>query len=239
MQVSPDEIVYAQIGPVDLNATLVYTWLVMLVLVVVALLASRSIRAEAGPSRWQLLLEIVVIQMRRQIRGASHGDPDPYLPFVGTLFLFIALSALIGTIPGVVAPTASINTTAALALSVFVAVPVYGVAQSGVRGYLRHFIEPTPFMLPFHLISEVSRTLALAVRLFGNMLSTWLIVAILVSVVPFVFPVILELFGLLIGFIQAYVFAILAMVYISSGLRAHEEETEKAKEQRRTRRVEG
>lgn len=227
MQISPDQTVYWQWGPFTLNATIVFTWVVMVVLVITASLVTRRLGTGARVSRWQLFLEILVFQIRQQIRDAAQEDPDPYLPFIGTLFLFIAFSSLLSIVPGVPPPTASLNTAAALAVAVFFAVPIYGIARSGARVYLRHFVQPTPFMLPFHVLSELSRTLALAVRLFGNIMSGSLIVAVLITVVPFVFPALLEAFGLLIGFIQAYVFAVLSLVYIAAATRSRRAQEEK------------
>lgn len=235
MEISPDQIVLWQIGPLALTANLAFTWLVMAVLVAGSAMATRNLTFGPEASRWQLFLEIVVLQIREQIRDAAQDDPDPYLPFIGTLFLFIAASSVLGMIPGVIPPTASIYTTGALAVAVFVAVPAYGVARTGLGGYLRHYVRPSPFMLPFHVISEFSRTLALAVRLFGNIMSGTLIVGILVSVVPFVFPVVMEAFGLLIGFIHAYVFAVLALVYIASATRTQRERMEEDGEEEEER----
>lgn len=223
MELSPDRNVLLRWGALEINETLVVTWGVMALLVGLSLLATARMTPGPSASRWQLSLEILVEEIRAQIRGAAQEDPGPFLPFIGTLFLFIVASSLVGTIPGVTAPTASLSTTVALAATVFVAVPAYGIARSGVVGYLRHYVRPTPFMLPFHVVSELSRTLALAVRLFGNIMSGTLIVGILLTVVPFVFPVVMEAFGLLIGFIQAYVFAVLSLVYIVSASRSHRE----------------
>ena len=223
MELSPDRNVLLRWGALEINETMVVTWGVMALLVGLSLLATARMTPGPSASRWQLSLEILVEEIRAQIRGAAQEDPGPFLPFIGTLFLFIAASSLVGTIPGVTAPTASLSTTVALAATVFVAVPAYGIARSGVVGYLRHYVRPTPFMLPFHVVSELSRTLALAVRLFGNIMSGTLIVGILLTVVPFVFPVVMEAFGLLIGFIQAYVFAVLSLVYIVSASRSHRE----------------
>jgi F-type H+-transporting ATPase subunit a len=167
--------------------------------------------------------------MRNQIREVSQQEPDQYLPFIGTLFLFIAISNLLAIIPGYVPPTGSLSTTAALAISVFVAVPVYGIADKGAVGYLKRYVRPTVFMLPFHVMGEISRTLALAVRLFGNMMSGTKIGAILLAVVPLFFPILMQVLGLLTGLIQAYIFAILAMVYIASATRAHHEKEENNK----------
>jgi len=143
-------------------------------------------------------------------------DARPYLPFVGTLFLFIAISNVLSIFPGYQQPTGSLNTTAALAIAVLLAVPAFGIARVGFWRYLKSYLEPTPFMLPFTILGEITRTMALAVRLFGNIMSGSVIVVILLSITPLFFPVIMQVFGLLIGILQAYIFAVLAMVYIAS-----------------------
>ena len=226
VEISPDATVYWQWGPIVLNTTLVYTWVVMGVLAGGSWLVTRNLSAEPDMSRWQNALETIVSYIRDQIRDIAQEDPSPYLPFIGTLFLFISLSNLLSVVPFFEPPTSSLSTTAALALCVFVAVPVYGIGQEGLVAYLRHYVEPTPLMAPFHIISEISRTLALAVRLFGNVMSGGLIVAILLSIVPLFLPVVLNVLELLIGQIQAYIFAVLAMVYIASAISAHDGEKE-------------
>jgi F-type H+-transporting ATPase subunit a len=221
MTISPDEVVLWRRGWLHINATLVYTWIVMLVLVTGSWLITRRLSVETPPSRWQNLLEFVIAYMRDQIREMSHQEPGDYLPFIGTLFLFIAVSNLLGVVPGFRPPTGSLSTTAALAVCVLVAVPLYGIAHQGVTRYLRQYVQPTVLMLPFNLIGEFSRTLALAVRLYGNMMSGTLIAALLLSLAPFLFPVLMQLLGLLTGMIQAYIFAVLAMVYIASATSTH------------------
>ena len=141
------------------------------------------------------------------------------MSFIGTLFVFIAVSNLLAIVPWYEAPTASLSTTAALAISVFIAVPVFGISEGGLKGYLRSYLQPNFIMLPFNIISEVSRTLALAVRLFGNIMSGGLIASVLLSIAPFFFPIIMSALGLLTGMIQAYIFAILATVYIAAATR--------------------
>jgi F-type H+-transporting ATPase subunit a len=170
---------------------------------------------------------MLVLTIRDQIQQIADQNPSRYLPFIGTLFLFISLSNLLSVVPGYEAPTGSLSTTLALAVCVFIAVPIYGIAQRGVLGYLKHYVQPSPILLPFHVISEVSRTFALAVRLFGNVMSGAIIVGILVSIVPLFLPVVLQAFELLIGQIQAYIFAILAMVYIASAARTQQEGQER------------
>lgn len=223
IQISPDIPFWPDGPPLinELNATIVFTWVVMGVLVLISLLVSRRLSTGTTLSRSQNLLEVVVTGLRNQIREVSQQDPGTYLPFVGTLFLFVAMSNLLAIVPGFQPPTASLSTTAALATCVFVAVPLFGIASQGVGNYLRQYLQPSVFMLPFNIIGELSRTLALAVRLYGNMMSGSVIGMILLGFVPLFVPVVMQLFGLLTGMIQAYIFAVLAMVYIASASKAH------------------
>ena len=218
MTFNPDDIIFWQWGLLKLNATLVFTWLVMAITLCLAWLATRRLTATIHPSRWQTFMEMVVSHIRNQIQEVSHEDPTPYQSFIGSLFLFIAIANLLTIIPGYRPPTGSLSTTAALAICVFIAVPLFGIQNQGLVNYLRQYARPSLFMLPFNIIGEISRTIALAVRLFGNMMSGTVVVAVLISITPFLFPIVLQLLGLLTGMIQAYIFAILAMVYISSAL---------------------
>ena len=224
MTFNPDDIIFWQWGMLKLNATLVFTWLVMALILCLSWLATRRLSADVHPSRWQTFMEMVVSLIRDQIREISREDPDPYQSFVGTLFLFVAMANLLTIIPGYRPPTGSLSTTAALAICVFLAVPLYGIQRQGLLNYLRQYTRPSLFMVPFNIIGEVSRTIALAVRLFGNMMSGTVVVAVLISITPFLFPIVLQLLGLLTGMIQAYIFAILAMVYISSALVARKKD---------------
>jgi len=217
MTLSPDTVPVFTVGPWTVNATIVFTWVVMALLVVVGWLVTRRLTAGPRIGAGQNTLEALVAFLQDQIREITGQDPEPYLPFVGTLFLFIAVSNVLSVVPGFQPPTGSLTTTAALALTVFVAVPAFGIAKLGLRGYLAHYVRPNPLMLPFTVIGEVSRTLALAVRLFGNVVSGSVIAAVLLAVVPLFFPIVMQAFGLLIGVIQAYIFAVLATVYIASG----------------------
>jgi F-type H+-transporting ATPase subunit a len=191
----------------------------MLVLAVGSKLVTRKLSTDQNRSRWQNLLEIVVTGIEKQIEEVGLPHPEKYLGFLGTLFLFLATSSLCTILPGYDPPTGSLSTTVALALCVFVAVPLFGIADQGVRGYLKSYVEPTVIMLPFNIISELSRTLALAVRLFGNMMSGAMIIAILLTITPFIFPIVMTLLGLLTGMVQAYIFSILAAVYIAAATR--------------------
>jgi len=216
VELSPDEVVFWQWGFVSINETIVFTWVVMASLVILGWMSSRRLSVEPPLSRSQNLFETIITYMQSQIREIAQMNPDRYLPFSGTLFLFISVANLLDIVPGYRTPTSSISTTAALAICVFFAVPIYGIAQSGIVGYLKHYAEPTVLMLPFHIIGEFSRTLAMAVRLFGNMMSETMLIAILLTIAPLFLPVLLELLGLLIGQVQAYIFAVLATVYIVS-----------------------
>lgn len=228
MRINPDTLIVWQWGVLKLNVTLLGTWLVMLLLVAGAWLLTRRLQTSPDIGRWQSALEILILGIRDQIREVSHGRAGRHLPFIGSLFLFIALSNLLAAVPGFTPPTASLSTAAALALCVFIAVPLYGIARLGVPAYLKQYLRPTALMLPFNLIGELSRTLALAVRLYGNIMSGSVIAAILLTVAPLFFPVLMQLLGLLTGLIQAYIFAVLALVYIASA------ENEQARRESRT-----
>ena len=216
VQISPDETVFWRWGFVSINETIVFTWAVMALLVFLAWFTTRRLSVEPPISRWQNLFETLIGYMGSQIRGIAQMDPGRYIPLSGTLFLFISVANLLDVVPGYRTPTSSLSTTTALAICVFFAVPIYGISQAGIVGYLKHYAEPTVLMLPFHVIGEFSRTIALAVRLFGNMMSETMLIAILLSIAPLFLPVLLELLGLLIGQVQAYIFAVLATVYIVS-----------------------
>jgi len=226
MHLSTDEIILWQHGFFKLNATIVTTWGLMLVLAVGAKLVTRNLGNELHISRWQSLLEIVVTNIRKQIEEVGLRQPEKYLGFVGTLFLFIAIANIFTIFPGYEPPTGSLSTTTALALLVFVAVPFFAIRERGLGGYLKTFAEPTLVMLPFNIISELSHTLALAVRLFGNMMSGSMILAILLIVTPFIFPMVMSVLGLLTGMVQAYIFSVLATVFIAAATGTRETATD-------------
>jgi F-type H+-transporting ATPase subunit a len=208
-----------QRGFLKLNGTIAFTWGLMLILAVGSKLITRKLSTDQNRSRWQNFLEIIVTGIEKQIEEVGLPHPEKYLGFLGTLFLFLATASVCTILPGYDPPTGSLSTTVALALCVFVAVPLFGIADQGVGGYLKSYIKPTVIMLPFNIISELSRTLALAVRLFGNMMSGAMIIAILLTITPFIFPIVMTLLGLLTGMVQAYIFSILAAVYIAAAIR--------------------
>lgn len=226
MRLSPDDIIFWQYGFIKLNATIAFTWGVMFVLAVGSRVITRHLSTGLTRSRWQNLLEVVVTAIEKQIEEVGLSHPHKYLSFLGTIFLFVATASLCTIIPGYEPPTGSLSTTVALALCVFVAVPLFGIEEQGVGGYLKSYLKPTVIMLPFNIISEFSRTLALAVRLFGNMMSGAMIVGILLTITPFIFPIVMSLLGLLTGMVQAYIFSILATVYIAAATRTRQHEPE-------------
>jgi F-type H+-transporting ATPase subunit a len=219
VNLTSDQWILWQHGFLKLNGTIVTTWAMMILMALGAKLITRRLVMEGAVSRWQSSLEIVVSAIEQQTKEVGLSEPRKYLSFLGTLFLFVATCNLCTVIPGYKPPTGSLSTTAALALCVFVAVPLFGIREQGLGGYLRTYTKPTLIMLPFNIISELSRTLALAVRLFGNMMSGVMIIGILLTITPFLFPIVMTVLGLLTGMVQAYIFSILAAVYIAAATR--------------------
>jgi F-type H+-transporting ATPase subunit a len=222
MKLSPDDIVLFEYGVVKLNVTIVTTWGLMLIMTLGSFLITRKLSTGISISRWQSILEIIVFGIKKQIEEVGLHKASKYIGFLGTLFLFLFISNMFTVFPFYEPPTSSLSTTAALAVTVFFAVPVFNIMEHGIVNYLKSYVKPIFIMLPFHIISEFSRTLALAVRLFGNMMSGVMIVGILLTITPFIFPIVMTSFGLLVGTVQAYIFCILASVFIAAA--AHESE---------------
>ncbi len=218
MTITPDTIIFWQYGPFKLNETIVWTWLIMTMLGLLAWWTGKHISNEKPASFWQNALEVIVVFVREIIEDTTRHRVEAILIFAGSLFVFVATANILSVVPGFTTPTGSLSTTTALALCVFVAVPWFGISQVGLKVYLANYLRPAWIMFPFNIIGELSRTLALAVRLFGNMMSGTMIGAILLMVIPLIFPVLMQLLGLLTGVIQAYIFAVLAIVYIASGM---------------------
>ena len=222
MRLSPDEIVFWQHGFVKLNATIVFTWGLMFVLAVGAKIITRNLSRGLKRSRWQNLLEIVVTGIVKQIEEVGLRQPDKYLGFLGTLFLFVATASLCTVIPGYEPPTGSLSTTAALALCVFVAVPLFGIEEKGLGNYFKSYAQPTFIMLPFNIIGEISRTLALAVRLFGNMMSLEMAALLILLVAGFLAPIPILMLHIIEALVQAYIFGMLALIYVAGGLQSQQ-----------------
>jgi F-type H+-transporting ATPase subunit a len=214
----PDVLFHA--GPLEIARPVVTTWAIVAVLGLSCWLGTR--RMSERPGRWQAILEAVVSLLGGQIREIVRRDPAPFLPLIGTLFVFIAASNLAGILPGVRSPTANVATPAALAIIVFFSVHVLGIRARGVRRYLTSYLEPNPVMLPLNVLSEITRTFSLMVRLFGNIMSHELIVGIVVSLAGLLVPIPFMALGILIGLIQAYIFSVLATVFVGAAVGAVE-----------------
>jgi F-type H+-transporting ATPase subunit a len=227
VQINPDEVIYWSWGAFSLNETIVNTWIVMALLISIAWASTRQLSIDPPLSQRQAPMETIVSYMKSEIAEIARKAPDRYIHFSGTLFLFISVSSLLAIVPGYRTPASSLSTTLALAICVFFAVPIYGIAEKGAADYFTRYIQPSVIMLPFNIIGEISRTMALALRLFGNMMSQNLLVAVLLSIVPLFLPAAMDLFGLLIGQVQAYIFAVLATVYIISGSSTNDKREEK------------
>ena len=204
------------LGPVPITAPVVVTWGLMAALTLASLLATRRLRLDAGPG--QSALELLITAVQGQIHENLQTDPAPYLPFLASLFIFIASANLLALIPGLEPPTAHLETDAALAVIVFFAVHWFGVRVRGLGGYLADFAKPTWIMLPLNLLSEITRTFSLMVRLFGNIMSGVFVIGIVLSLVGMLVPIPFMALELLTGLIQAYIFTVLAMVFIGGAV---------------------
>lgn len=205
-----------QLGPVPISASVAVTWAIMAALSAVAFLASRRLRLV--PDAFQALVELLVETVDGQIRDTMRVEPAPYRAFVGSLFLFIFTANWSSLVPGVEPPTAHLETDAALAFLVFLAVIFFGVRAGGWRGYLKTFATPSPLMIPLNFVESLTRTFSLLVRLFGNVMSGVFVIGIVLSLAGLLVPIPLMALDLLTGAVQAYIFAVLAMVFIAEGL---------------------
>jgi F-type H+-transporting ATPase subunit a len=204
------------IGPVPITESVVATWAIMLVLVLGGIAVSR--RLSLVPSKTQAFFELIVATVDGQIRDTMQAEPAPYRAFIGTLFAFIFVANWSSLMPGVEPPTAHLETDAALALIVFIAVIWFGIRAGGVRGYLGTFASPNPIMIPLNFIESITRTFSLLIRLFGNVMSGVFVVGIVLSLAGLLVPIPLMALDLLTGAVQAYIFAILAMVFIAGAI---------------------
>lgn len=207
-----------RIGPIEITATMCDSLILSAILILLAAMIRALISRRL--SGWQVVIEFLMEHLEAVMGDMSGADPRPYTPLVLTLAIFIGAANLLGLLPGLRAPTADLSTTAALAVIVFLAVPYYGIRARGVRGYLRHYLRPSPLLLPVEVITEFSRTLALAVRLFGNVMSEELVIVVLLSIAGLLLPVPMMLLAVLTGLVQAYIFSVLTMVYLSAAVRA-------------------
>jgi F-type H+-transporting ATPase subunit a len=217
MQGSPlTSTVLFHLGPVAITRAVVTTWIIMAALAIVFRLATR--RLEMQPDRRQAVLEVIVTGIAGQIEDVIRKDARPFLPMLGTLFIFLVVANLSGLLPGVEAPTSRIETPAALALIVFFSVHYFGVRARGIRGYLASFAEPKLIMLPLNILSEVTRTFSLMVRLFGNVMSGEFVIALVLALAGLFVPIPLMVLEILVGLVQAYIFTVLATVFIGAAV---------------------
>jgi F-type H+-transporting ATPase subunit a len=212
--ISPETIF--SVGPVHITDTIITTWIVMAVISVISFLATR--RLSIKPSVFQEITEAVFESVEKTVMEVLPVEPWAAVPVLGTIWILIGFSNLIGLLPGLSTPTADLNTTFAFAVLSYSMTHVFGIKTRGIKGYLSHYKEPTWLLLPITLMAEVTRTIALAVRLFGNMLSGEMIAAILIGVVGFLAPIPFDLLHIVIGIIQAYIFGILTLVFIAIGI---------------------
>jgi len=216
------------IGPLAITSTVVTTWAVMLLLTSAAWLITRRLRVEE-PGLLQSAAEGIVLTISKAVDDVVPDRGLQLLPFIGTLWVFIAVANLAGVVPGVQSPTGDLSTTSALALVVFLSVHWFGIRGDGLRAYLRHYLSPSPILLPFHLISELTRTVALAMRLFGNIMSLEMAALLVLLVAGFLVPVPLLMLHIVEALVQAYIFGMLALVYIGGALEVRESHVESQK----------
>jgi F-type H+-transporting ATPase subunit a len=209
-----------ELGPVQLTNTVLTTWIVILITGALVWLATR--RLQMSPGRVQTLLEAIVISIEEAVRNVAPQYVQQIMPFIGSLWLFLAVANLIGLIPGMHSPTRDLSATAAIAFLVFLSVHWYGIRIEGVKNYLQHYLKPSPIMLPFHLLSEVTRTIALAVRLFGNMMSLEMVALLVLMVAGFLVPIPILMLHIVEAMVQAYIFGMLALIYVAGGLQTQQ-----------------
>ncbi|MDI3465786.1 MAG: Sodium-transporting ATPase subunit B [Nitrospira sp.] len=205
-----------QIGSIHIAHPIVVTWGIMLTLALFSWAVARRFGREPGPL--QAAVEGAVGAIDDTIRSVLPGHAERVFPFIATLWIFILLANLIGLIPGIHAPTGDLSVTAALAVLVFLSVHRFGIAIEGITPYLRHYLAPSPLLLPFHIISEISRTLTLAVRLFGNMMSLEMAALLVLLVAGFLVPIPLLMLHIVEALIQAYIFGMLALIYLAGAI---------------------
>jgi F-type H+-transporting ATPase subunit a len=213
------------IGSFAITQSLLTSWLIMLTLFIFSWISTRKLSEQ--PGNYQILLEGIYIAMHDAVKDVLPEHVDLVFPFISTLWIFILVANLIGIVPGFYSPTADLSVTASLALLTFLSVHWFGIRSEGLKNYMRHYILPSPFLLPFHLISEVSRTLALAIRLFGNIMSLELTALIVLMVAGFLAPIPILMLHIVEAVIQAYIFGMLALIYIAGGIQSQIQRREK------------
>ena len=217
-----------QLGRVQITNTVVTTWVIMAVVGVLGWLVTRRLQMEPGPI--QTLAEGIVSAIEEAIRGVAPDHVDHLLPFIGSLWIFLVIANLSGLIPGVHSPMRDLSATASLAILVFLSTHWFGIRIQGVKAYLRHYLTPSPVLLPFHIISEITRTIALAVRLFGNIMSLEMAALLILLVAGFLAPIPILMLHIIEALVQAYIFGMLALIYVAGGIQSQQLAQQKQKE---------
>ncbi len=213
-----------RIGPLEIGTTVLTTWCIIAIIWLVVFIISRRLQVNPGPV--QTVVEGGVQAIENAVSGVTPQFSTVIMPFIGSLWLFLVIANLSGLIPGVHSPTRDLSATAALAVLVFAATLWYGIRVSGVKNYLHHYLVPSPILLPFHLISEITRTVALAVRLFGNMMSLEMAAMLILLVAGFLAPVPILMLHIVEALVQAYIFGMLALIYVAGGMQSQQQKTE-------------
>jgi F-type H+-transporting ATPase subunit a len=217
------------IGPLAITATVVTSWGIVALVWLLCVLLTRRLRVEPGPV--QSALEGIVTAQEQAIAQVAPRQAHQLLPFIGGLWVYLVIANLAGVVPGLSSPTADLSATLALALLVFLSTHWFGIRDQGLRGYLRHYLSPSPILLPFHLVSEVTRTLALAIRLFGNMMSLEMAALLILLVAGFLVPVPILALHVIEALVQAYIFGMLALIYVGGGLQSQQRKIQKKQEE--------
>lgn len=222
-----------QLGPIAVNETVITTWVVMILLLLLCWLTTRKLAMQ--PRTVQSALEGIVSAIESSISAVAPQHAKQLLPFVGSLWVYLVIANLVGLIPGLHSPTRDISATAALAILVFFAAHWFGIRDQGIKNYLRHYLSPSPILLPFHIISEITRTLALAIRLFGNMMSLEMAALLILLVAGFLVPIPILMLHVIEALVQAYIFGMLALLYIAGGLQSQQLQLENQQQREQLR----
>jgi F-type H+-transporting ATPase subunit a len=214
-----------QLGPVDFTSTVITTWAVMVVVLLLIWLATRHLDNEPGPL--QTATEGIVSAIEAAIAAVAPQHTQTILPFIASLWIFLVIANLAGLIPGVHSPTRDLSATAGLAFLVFISTHWFGIRTQGLKNYLRHYLTPSPILLPFHIISEITRTIALAVRLFGNIMSLEMAALLILLVAGFLAPVPILMLHIVEALVQAYIFGMLALIYVAGSIQSQQDRLQK------------
>jgi len=208
------------IGFLQLNDSVFTTWGIMLVLTVIAWFSTRNLKL--FPSLIQTIIESIVVAIDEAILAVAPEHGRKIMPFIATLWLFLIVANLVGLVPGIHSPTRDLSVTSALAVLVFFSVHWFGIRTQGLKKYLHHYLTPSPILLPFHIISEFTRTLALAIRLFGNMMSLEMAAMLILLVAGFLAPIPILMLHIIEALVQAYIFGMLALIYLAGAIQSQQ-----------------